>query len=180
METRCPCCSPLNRPKYISPTTASFIEHPLPLAVAGALLGLWAALALLLAASEGVLSLCARQNAWQHDLERYQREDLDEDGKVVRSCFDRAAYDFYLSTQPTGDFMRRAILLLPPNEGNHNIDAATNSGGNCFCACQWLCDPRIGAVFRANMGMYMLQQHHLLSIWFHHPLDVRDLTLSIE
>ena len=169
-----PCCSPRSRPKFISATTASLIENPLPLAVAGALLGLWAALALLLAAAEGVLSLCARQNAWEHGLERYQREDLDEDGKAVRGCFDRAAYDFYLSTQPTGDVMRRAILLHPvPNEGDAD-DADSAAASDRCCACQWLCDPRIGAVFRASMGIYMLQQHHLLSIWFHHPVDVRD------
>ncbi len=145
------------------------------MAVAGALLGLWAALSLLLAAAEGVVSLCARQNAWEHDLERYQREDLDEDGMAVRGCFDRAAYDFYLSTLPTGDVMRRAILLHPPSEGDDNLkdDAAANGGG-IFCACQWLCDPRIGAVFRASMRICMLQQHQLSSIWFHHPFDVRD------
>jgi hypothetical protein len=138
------------------------------MAVAIGLLLLWLVAALSLAVAEGDIALCGNDAAGA--ARRYKREDFDADGKLVRGCFDRAAYHFYFSTEETVDVIRRALLA-------HSIPSDDEFSRHEEQCGAWLCDTRLWAVYKSSVAMYMLRQHHLLSIWFHHPFDVRNLQL---
>ena len=85
------------------------------MAVAFGLLLLWLVAALSLAVAEGDIALCgfigsAVEAAAARRYSQYKREDFDADGKVVRGCCDRAAYQFYFSTEDTVGVLRHALL----------------------------------------------------------------------
>ncbi len=88
------------------------MRHPFPMAVAFGVLLLWLVAALSLAVAEGDIALCGGIGSALEAAaaRRYKREDFDADGKAVRGCCDRAAYQFYFSTEETVDVMRRALL----------------------------------------------------------------------
>jgi hypothetical protein len=160
-----------SRPPQAVFTWEFLVEHPFPMAVAFGLLLLGLGAAISLAVAEGDIALCGG-NGSAHDTATarrlYTREDFDADGKVVRGCFDRAAYQFYFSTEETVDVIRRALIADSiPSEDEFSRDEMQ-------CGA-WLCDSRLWAVYRSSVAMYLLRQHHLLSIWFHHPFDVRNI-----
>ncbi len=90
------------------------MKHPFPMAVAFGLLLLWLVAALSLAVAEGDIACgfigSAVEAAAARRYSQYKREDFDADGKAVRGCCDRAAYQFYFSTEETVGVMRRALL----------------------------------------------------------------------
>ncbi len=146
------------------------VEHPFPMAVAFGLLLLWLVAALSFAVAEGDIALCGGNGSALDAAaaRRYKREDFDADGKVVRGCFDRAAYQFYFSTEETVDVIRRALIA-------HSIPSEDEYSRDEMQCGAWLCDSRLWAVYKSSAAMYMLRHHNLMSIWFHHPFDVRNI-----
>ncbi len=144
------------------------------MAVAFGVLLLWLVVALSLAAAEGDLALCGGSGS-QFDAaaaRRYKREDFDADGRAVRACCDRAAHHFYFSTEDAVAVIRRALLSesIPSDDEFGRHEAQWHA---------WLCDARLWAVYKSSAVMYLLRHHNVLSIWFHHPFDVRQTGFAL-